>query len=161
MSEPSDNVVTDVTDVIENEETKVTPNKAALDELVVIESSLRESCKIKNGLSMQDFTSVLGALRGLKKLFSDETNQSDQEDLDSYSILVQACHIQQSQGVFSFEGAERILETLKSISDSIDKVKNPKLKMKETNNKFDELKKKNINRNVGGNNNKNRGNGKK
>lgn len=138
------------------EEPKPIPNKEALDNLWLIESSLRESCKVKNGLSMKDFSNVLHATKCIRALFSDNTLQADQEELDSYSVLVQACHIQQQQGVFSFEGAEKILNTLEALDTAINEVKSPKLKLQQQNDKFDDLRKKNIKNPQSGKNNTNR-----
>jgi hypothetical protein len=146
-----DNV--DTTDVVE-----ITPNKESLENLWIIESSLRESCKQKNGLTLKDYSNVLNATKSIRKLFSDNTNQADQEELDSYSMLVQACHIQQGQGVFSWEGAEKILQTLEALDKSINDVKSPKLKVQQQKDKFDELRKKNIkNKDSGVNRNQNKG----
>ena len=139
---------------------EVTPNKEALENLWLIESSLRESCKQKNGLTLKDYANVLNATKSIRKLFSDNTNQANQEELDSYSILVQACHIQQSQGVFSWEGAEKIIQTLEALDAAISEVKSPKLKSQQQRDKFDELRKKNI-KSKDNNANRNQNKGKK
>lgn len=100
----------------------------------------------KGFLSMGDCRELIKAKNVLLELFTppliegeeDESpspegnsvTHAEQKHLDAYNVMLKACSMAQSTGVFHIEGSVMLLERLEFLEKELDKIKSPTLKMK-------------------------------
>jgi hypothetical protein len=87
-------------------------------------------CESENSTEEDTVGATIGTDRNKTEKIP-EPRYAEQKHLDAYTVVLKGCSVIQSTGIFSMEGSVMILDRLELLSQELEKIKSPTLKMKQ------------------------------